>query len=125
MFWLQRNLLEEVIMVQQILGWGSLAIAVIAGFVPIPMVLLVLLVIGLIGGFMNPLEDVATRVAYYVLAAALPAIANNLDAIPVVGTYLNTILDNIAVTIAGIAIANFLLALYNNLTASNASTSEE
>ena len=112
-------------MVQQILGWGSLAIEVIAGIVPIPMVLLVLLVIGLIGGFMNPLEDVATRVAYYVLAAALPAIANNLDAIPVVGTYLNTILDNIAVTIAGIAIANFLLALYNNLTASNASTSEE
>ena len=101
-------------MVQKVFGWGSLAIAVIAVFADIPMVALILLALGLIGGFMNPLEDVGTRVAYYVLAFTLPTIANSLDAIPVLGGYANSILDNVAITIAGIALANFLLALYNN-----------
>ena len=52
-------------MLQKVLTWGSLAIAVIAAFTDaIPMVPLILVVLGLIGGFMNPLEDVGTRVAY-------------------------------------------------------------
>ncbi|MEC9240033.1 MAG: hypothetical protein VX486_05340 [Pseudomonadota bacterium] len=102
-------------MLQKVLTWGSLAIAVIAVFTEaIPMVPLILVLLGLIAGFMNPLEDVGTRVAYYVLAATLPMIANNLDAIPAIGGYLNGILDNVAITIAGIALANFALALYNN-----------
>ena len=102
-------------MLQKVLTWGSLAIAVIAAFTDaIPMVPLILVVLGLIAGFMNPIEDVATRVAYYVLALALPTIANSLDAIPAIGGYLNGILDNVAITIAGIALANFALALYNN-----------
>jgi len=102
-------------MLQKVLTWGSLAIAVIAAFTDaIPMVAAILVVLGLIAGFMNPLEDVGTRVAYYVLAAALPGIANNLDAIPAVGGSINSILDNVAIVIAGIALANFLLALYNN-----------
>ncbi len=106
-------------MVQMILGWLMVAIAVILAFVDIPFALLAILILGLVGGFMNPIEDVATRVAYYVLAAALPAIANNLDQIPAVGGYLNTILDNFAVGIAGMAIANFCLALLNNLQSSD------
>ena len=102
-------------MLQKVLTWGSLAIAVIAAFTDaIPMVPLILVVLRLIAGFMNPIEDVATRVAYYVLALALPTIANSLDAIPAIGMYLNGILDNVAITSAGIARANFLLALYNN-----------
>lgn len=102
-------------MVQTITGWLTLAIAVVLAFVDIPYALLAILILGLVGGFMNPLEDVATRVAYYVLAAALPTIANNLDQIPAVGGYLNTILDNFAVAIAGMAIANFCVAVFNNL----------
>ena len=102
-------------MLQKVLSWGSLAIAVIAAFTDvIPMVPLILVVLGLIGGFMNPLPDVGTRVAYYVLAASLPLIADNLVEIPVLGGYANSIIDNLAIGIAGIAIANFLLALYNN-----------
>ena len=38
-------------------------------------------------------------------AALFPTIANNLDAIPVVGMYLNTFVDQFAVAIAGYAIA--------------------
>ena len=107
-------------MVQTILGWLMVAIAVILAFMPeIPFALLAILVIGLVSGFMNPLEDVGTRVAYYVLAAVLPTIANNLDQIPALGGYLNSILDTFAVGIAGIALANFCLAVVNNLTSSD------
>ena len=106
-------------MLQKILGWGSLAVAVIAAFAPdsFAYFALVLVVLGLIGGFMNPIGDIATRVAYYVLAATLPTIANSLDVIPAIGGYLNGILDNFAVVIAGVAIANVCVAVYNSLMA--------
>ena len=102
-------------MVQKVLGWGAVAIAVIAAFVDIPMVALILLVIGLVSGFANPIEDVATRVAYYVLAAALPTISNRLDVIPAVGSLLNAIMDTFSITLAGIALANVVVSVYNNL----------
>ncbi|MEC7739407.1 MAG: hypothetical protein VYA31_01205, partial [Gemmatimonadota bacterium] len=44
-------------------------------------------------------------------------IADNLDVIPAVGEYLNGILSQFAVVIAGAAIANFCLVLYNSLMA--------
>ena len=102
-----------------ILRWVPLAIAVIATFAPdsFAYFALVLVVLGLISGFMNPIGDVATRVAYYVLAAALPTIADRLDVIPAIGGYLNGILDNFAVVIAGVAIANVCVVVYNSLMA--------
>ena len=72
---------------------------------------LILVALGLISGFMNPEEDLLMRVGYFIVAAALPTVANSLDAIPVVGTYLNSILDNFAVAIAGIVIAQFIMAV--------------
>ena len=108
-------------MISSVVGWISVALAVIAAFLDASMaqwLLLILLLLGLIYGFMNPLEDVGTRVAFYVLAFALPTIANNLDHIPQVGTYLNAILDNFAVAIGGMAIAAFLLAVWSRLTVS-------
>ena len=102
-----------------ILRWVPLAVAVIATFVPdsFAYFALVLVVLGLISGFMNPIGDVATRVAYYVLAVALPKIADSLDVIPAIGGYLNGILDNFAVVIAGVAIANVCVVVYNSLMA--------
>ena len=56
-------------MLQKVLTWGSLAIALISALTDaIPMVAAILVVLGLIAGFMNPLEDVGTRVAFYVLS---------------------------------------------------------
>ncbi len=106
-------------MLQKGLVWGSVAVAVIAAFAPdaFAYYALVLVVLGLIWGFMSPIGDVSTRIAYYVLAAVLPGIANNLDAIPAIGAPVNSILDNLAVVIAGVAIANVLVVLYNNLMA--------
>ena len=106
-------------MLQKVLGYGMVAVCLIATFAPEAWdhYALVLVAFGLIGGFMTPIDDVATRVAYYVLAALLPGIADQMDVIPAVGTYLNGFLDNLAVFLAGIAIASVLLATYNNVIA--------
>ena len=106
-------------MLQKVLGYGMVFVCLAATFAPDAFEYygLVLVLIGLVGGFMAPIEDVATRVAYYVLAAALPGIADQMDLIPVVGTYLNGFLDNLAVFLAGIAIASVLISTYNNVIA--------
>ena len=76
---------------------------------------LILVGLGLISGFMNPEDDLLTRLVLIVVAVALPTIANGLDAIPVVGVFVNSILDNVAVAIAGIVVANVLLQIYARL----------
>jgi len=76
---------------------------------------LILVGLGLISGFMNPEDDLLTRLAMIVVAVALPTVANSLDAIPVVGGFVNSILDNVAVAIAGIVVANVLLQIYARL----------
>ena len=104
---------------QKGLMWGSVVVAVAAAFAlgGFGYYALVLVVLGLAMGLTNPTGDVATRIAGYVLAVFLPEIADNLDVIPAVGEYLNGILSQFAVVIAGAAIANFCLVLYNGLMA--------
>ena len=84
---------------------------------------LILVALGLISGFMNPEEDLLMRVGYFIVAAALPTVANSLDAIPVAGTYLNSILDNFAVAIAGIVIAQFIVAVKDRVMPADDSSS--
>jgi len=91
---------------------------------------LVLVLLGLVMGIANPIEDVATRVAMYVLAAFLPAIADAggdramgtpndgvLMDIPYVGEFVVGFLGNLATVIAGVAIMSFLLVLWTGLMA--------
>ena len=106
-------------MLQKGLIAGSIVVAAAAAFAPdaFGSYALVLVVLGLAMGFTNPIEDVATRVAMYVLAVYLPTIADNLDVIPVVGELLNGILSQLAVAVAGVAIAQVIFALYNGLMA--------
>ena len=72
---------------------------------------LALLVIGLASGFMGDALDQGARVAMMVAAVALPTIANGLDTIPAVGMQLNGIIDNMALVIGGVVIANFILVV--------------
>ena len=97
--------------------YGSVLVAVIAAVAPDVFAYfpLVLVLLGLVAGFMRPIEDVPTRVLYYVLAAALPGIAANLDAVPGIGAYANSFLDQLAVVVAGVAIANFIVAMAKGL----------
>ena len=111
---------------------GSVVVAALATLLPdvFAYYALVLVLLGLVMGFANPIEDVATRVAMYVLAVFLPAIADAggdpargtpndgaLMDIPVVGELLVGFLGNLATVIAGVAIASFILVLWTGLTA--------
>ena len=90
-------------------------LAVIPGVPAVAYAPLALVGLGLISGFMNPEDDLLTRLAMIVVAVALPTVANSLDAIPVVGGFVNSILDNVAVAIAGIVVVNMLLQIYARL----------
>ena len=97
--------------------YGAVLVAVIAAVAPDVFAYfpLVLVLLGLVMGFLKPMEDVSARVAFYVLAAVLPGIANNLDVVPVIGAYANGFLDQFAVVIAGWAIANLFTVLVKGL----------
>ena len=90
-------------------------LAIVAAFVVLEWWALILVLLGLLRGFLSPLTDMAARTAYTVAAIALPTLANTLDAIPVAGPYLNAIIDNFAIFIAGFVIANFLLVIVSRL----------
>lgn len=89
---------------------GILA-AVAAVFLPLEWWALILLVVGLVGGFVTPAPDMMTRMAYIIAAVGLPTVANSLDAIPQVGGQLNAFIDNFAVVVGGMAIASFIMML--------------
>ena len=76
---------------------------------------LLLVIFGLVSGFVSPLPDATGRMAYTVAAVAMPVVANSLDVIPGIGIQLNAIIDNIAVMLAGLVIANFLLAVKDSI----------
>ena len=101
----------------QILLILSIVVALAATVVPdvMPYWPLALIALGLVNGFMNPMADAATRMAYTLAAIAIPTLADGLDAIPVAGAYLNSIIDNFMVAVAGAVIANFILVVINQV----------
>ena len=92
-----------------------LAVALIAAIAEVPYSSLALLALGLGSGFMNSIDDIMERTAYLLVAIAAPAVSDNLDLIPAVGTYLNAIIDGIAIAAAGIWIASFSTALVSRV----------
>jgi len=98
-----------------------LAVALIAAIAEVPYSGLALLALGLVSGFMNSIDDIMERTAYLLVAIAAPAVSDNLDLIPAVGTYLNSIIDGIAIAAAGIWIASFSTALVSRVMPDSAS----
>ena len=77
---------------------------------------LVLVLLGLIAGFMGGYaSDSTQRILIYVVAAFIGGIANSLDSIMVVGPWLNAVIDNMQIGIRGIAVAVFMLAMYERI----------
>ena len=75
----------------------------------------ILVVVGLVSGVMNAPDDIAQRVAIYVIATVLPTISNSLDSIWVVGPWVNMLLDNLAIGLQGMAVGMFIMALKDRL----------
>ncbi len=53
--------------------------------------------------------------AYTSAAVAMPVVANSLNVIPGIGMHLNAIIDNIAMMLAGMVTATFLLAVKDSI----------
>ena len=99
----------------QIMPALGILVAIISAFVPLEWWPLILLLIGLVHGFGGQEKDPVIVVSVVLAAIAFPTIANNLDAIPVIGAHLNTIIDQFAIAIGGYAIALLLLDLKNRV----------
>ena len=79
--------------------------------------ILVLLLIGLVHGLMSPVTEPAS-IAFIIIAAfAFPILANTLESIPAIGMYLNQFVDQLAIAIAGYAIAALIIDLKSRITA--------
>ena len=90
-------------------------LAIVASLVAVPYSALILLLLGIVIGGMNPITDILERTAYLIVAVAAPNAADNLDAIPVIGEILNTSIDGIAIAAAGMWVASFTIALINRI----------
>ena len=76
-------------------------LAIVAAFVSIPYSALILLLLGIVLSVMTPITEILERTAYLIIAVAAPNAADNLDVIPVLGSYLNATVDGIAIATSG------------------------
>ena len=92
-----------------------IVVAVLASIPQIPIEAslwgLILVVVGIIGGVMVNYEEVLQRILIWVVAVSLPMIDNSLDNVPAVGAWLNTLLDNMATGIQGMALGLLVMGL--------------
>lgn len=72
---------------------------------------LILVVVGIVGGVMVNYPDLSQRILVYVVAVSLPMIDDSLDNIPAVGAWLNTLFDNAATGIQGMAMGLVAMGL--------------
>jgi hypothetical protein len=99
----------------QIMPALGILVAIISAFVPLEWWPLILLLIGLVHGFGGQEKDPVIVVSVVLAAFAFPTIADNLNAIPMIGAYLNTIIDQFAIAIGGYAIALLALDMKNRI----------
>ena len=83
----------------------------------------ILAIVGILAGVMIAYTELTERTLIYVLAIALPVFSDCLDAIWVVGPWLNTLLDNMAMGIQGMAVGLFAVALLARLKATSPAAS--
>ena len=94
-----------------------IVVVAILGTVPaiaeaVPYAGLALVVLGLVAGFMgSDNADVNQRTVIYVVAVTLPIFSDSLDAIAVVGPWVNSVLDGVATGVQGMAVALVLMQL--------------
>lgn len=72
---------------------------------------IILVVAGIVGGVMVNYDDAMQRLLVYVIAVGLPIFSDALNVIPTVGPWLNTLLDNVAMGIQGMAVGLVVMGL--------------
>ena len=79
--------------------------------------ILALMLIGLVHGLMSPVTEPASIAFIIVAAFMFPTLANTLESIPAIGMYLNQFVDQLAIAIAGYAIAALIIDLKSRIMA--------
>ena len=85
----------------KLIGWLAIAIAIVGAFVEIPYAGLLLVLLGLIGGYAIAAED---HVRVLVTALVLTSLSGVLMNIPEIGRYLTAIFSAAGTFVAGAAI---------------------
>ena len=91
-----------------------LLVAVVGAFVDIPQAALILVVLGLVAGFVGVEED--NRQNYLILAIALTTVAGSLGGIPGVGGYISSILSDVSSAVNAGAVAVIVTIIYERVT---------
>jgi hypothetical protein len=92
----------------------AVGLAALGAFVTIPNLAAILVIVGLIVGFKIDGPD---HVRVIVSALALTALPSVLNAIPSVGSYLNSFVSNLGVMLSGAAITIILRNIYARIKA--------
>lgn len=71
----------------------------------------ILVIVGVVGGVLVNYEDMMQRLLIYVVAVAIPIFSDSLNMVPMVGPWVNTLLDNIALGIQGMAVGLLVMGL--------------
>jgi hypothetical protein len=85
----------------KIVGWVAIAICIVSAFTDIPYAGLILVVLGLVGGFAMASED---HVRVLVSALVLASLSGVLMNIPEIGMYLTSIFSAVGTFAAGAAL---------------------
>ena len=109
-------------MIDRLMPALVLAVSVIAVFVALDYWPLILVLLGLIHGFASREMDRTMILTVLVAAVVLPQIADSLDAIPTIGSYLNAIIDNFAIGIAGYALSCFVWDIWSRIMPADSGT---
>ena len=87
----------------------TVVLAILAIFVPMEYWPLLLLLVGLTHGALSPVSETSAQAMIYAAVIAVPIMGNNAEVVPVIGSYLNGILDNITIAICGYAISTLAM----------------
>ena len=72
------------------------------------------MLIGIVLSVDDSYSEILERTAYLIIAAAAPNAADNLDVIPVLGSYLNATIDG-GIAAAGMWVVSFAIAVINRI----------
>ncbi len=92
----------------------ALLVVLVAPFVSFPYAGLLMVLLGLVIGFIGVPEE--RRILYFIMAVTLATVAGTLGPIPMVGEYLTAILTNLSKVINAGAVAVILVIVYERVT---------
>ncbi|MCS5586978.1 MAG: hypothetical protein NZ697_00630 [Porticoccaceae bacterium] len=94
----------------------SIAVAVVGAFVAIPEAALVMVVLGLVSGYMADEANKGNRTNFLVYAVALGVVSGAAGDLPAIGGYISDIMANMSTIVSAAALAVIINAIKDQAT---------